>query len=540
MHRLRIDRFATVSLLTGLFSLAAIPAEAQQAVVEQVPSSQAPQVIRAALQQEGLGEISASDRVVISDPLRYTSHLMNYRVKLRFEMQGDAIAVSLQERQSLGSGGWGTPLVPPSKGSEAKLVDEIVDRLNEAKRGLTPGPVAVSAPEPHVPGATRLAEGTPANIGQPSSRPAIADGAKRLVFDTGNGLSYVCREGICMVARDHLWGGIDYQGNTVIDFKYSNAGAKEFQEGLIPVQDPRTGEVFFLDKHGLRQFPALHLASAKPFSDGVSQASMGPGKDILLDHSGKWIAMGQIVLFSAFSEGLAKGAIPSEPGTLRLGFYDKHLKPVIALQWGTDAAQDFHDGLAWVHYGAPDQSMRWGAIDERGKLVIPYKFGVEPHAFSEGLAMVECTNGLHGFVDKTGALAIPCEFGDAGEDRSFVNGHTMVLVPVYDQLGREISARLRLIDRTGAIVELPRGFDLLDPFHGKGIYNFRGSGGAGGLVDGAATPLFYSYVQVSNFDDDGPDGLAWGEFALPPAWERTTGFINKKGVFVVIHEDNQF
>ena len=64
-----------------------------------------------------------------------------------------------------------------------------------------------------------------------------------------------------------------------------------------------------------------------------------------------------------------------------------------------------------------DFNDKFGFVDEKGKIVIPYKYE-DALNFAEDLAAVKL-NGKWGFIDKNDKIVIPCKYDDAA---SFLNG----------------------------------------------------------------------------------------------------------------------
>lgn len=112
----------------------------------------------------------------------------------------------------------------------------------------------------------------------------------------------------------------------------------------------------------------------------------------------------------------------SEP---RWGFFDKNGKVIARGKYA--AVHDFQDGLAAVQMPeGSDNPKKWGFIDKTGKMVIPAKFSNEPGDFSEGLAVVEKTNGLKVYINKNGEV-VSEQYTNA---QPFVNG--TAFIEVYD------------------------------------------------------------------------------------------------------------
>ncbi len=112
------------------------------------------------------------------------------------------------------------------------------------------------------------------------------------------------------------------------------------------------------------------------------------------------------------------------------------------MQWAVTPvytqAQGFSEGIAWVE--TLTRASKWGAINKEGKVIIPFLYSIMPEPFSEGLAVVSCSNGTLGYVDRSGTLAIPCQYREANR---FVHGIAFV---------RPISTIPMLIDKLGNTV----------------------------------------------------------------------------------------
>jgi hypothetical protein len=96
---------------------------------------------------------------------------------------------------------------------------------------------------------------------------------------------------------------------------------------------------------------------------------------------------------------------PKTKGNLGWGFVDETGKVVIPFQFGM--VLPFSEGLAAVKYNGG----KCGFIDKTGEIVIPLKY-VHAQSFSEGLAAVKL-NGKWGYIDKTGKEVIPLKYDDA-------------------------------------------------------------------------------------------------------------------------------
>ncbi len=136
----------------------------------------------------------------------------------------------------------------------------------------------------------------------------------------------------------------------------------------------------------------------------------------------------------------------------KFGAMDATGKVVIEPQY--DSELEFSDGLARVYVGG-----KVGFIDTAGKIVISPKamltkgsgdFAQEfslaaaiTGEFSEGLATY-MMDSKYGYVDRSGAVAIPAQFHEAGD---FHDGLALIRTPTGDY---------GLIDRTGKFVIEPK------------------------------------------------------------------------------------
>lgn len=235
-------------------------------------------------------------------------------------------------------------------------------------------------------------------------------------------------------------GFIDKAGKVVIEPKFIMA--LDFSEGLAAVS--RGADCAFIDKQGAVKISDPKFEEVGSFHDGLAKAKAGD-KWGFIDKSGKWIV---------------------EPRY--------------------DAAGDFYEGMARVAEAVPgtggkkrEPKMNWGYVDASGKVVVPPTL-YEARDFSEGLAAVRRTGGeiriesdyngikmykleeVIGFIDKTGAMAIPPQYKDAMQ---FNEGLACVKL---------LDGKPAYIDKTGKIAIRIGGWPA-DPFGGlsSASANFR-------------------------------------------------------------------
>ena len=73
-----------------------------------------------------------------------------------------------------------------------------------------------------------------------------------------------------------------------------------------------------------------------------------------------------------------------------------------------------------------DYLLKYGFVDNKGNLVVPYKF-TDAHDFSGGLAAVCDNEGKWGFIDKGGNIIIPFKY-DGVSWNSFQDGFALVMI----------------------------------------------------------------------------------------------------------------
>lgn len=461
----------------------------------------------------GLWGVESASNDLISNQEEFHAHLMTYRAHFRFHVDGNMLVVTMEDLQSPSGGTWVRSVIP-ADGAQAKLIAQIVDQLTALNQ-------------------TYMAERKAQGMDVPSSAEVEHRPAKTLAFDA---IPVRCAEGMCPVRRDGLWGFIDYDGNLVLDFKYRSPSTPSFMHGMCVVQAadsenrPLPGLVY-IDKTGKVLFSGKRFESAGPFDGGLAVVSL-PGvldansKMAALDLHGHAQRLSGVTPDAEFHEGMV---IARDGATSKLGFRGSNMQ--WAIRPAYDDAEPFSDGLAWVEQRTPGGVAKWGAVDKSGKVVILFQFSVRPEPFSEGLAIVTCTNNSNfGYVDQTGSLVISCQFGSA---RPFFKGLAFVR--------RE--GRAQLIDKQGQTVSGGVSQDLLSELMPRddGDYNFFHTQvqRLTGLLDerwNIVLPARYQSLGPYPADSD-PKGLAWASSASPDAHE---GFVDRNGEFVLIAEKSIF
>ena len=479
----------------------------------------------------GLQKVESGTNDLISNYDEFRAHLLPYRAHFRFHLDGNSLFVTMEDLESPGNGTWNRSLIP----AEAKLIAQMVDQLNAANQQLaksSANPVPAPSPEP---------------LPTPPAPPL--DQAKSLVFDP---TPSVCAEGMCAIRKDGLWGFIDYRGNMVLDFRYHSAVPPYFSHGVCVVRAADSanreieGEVY-IDKKGNVLFGRKVFKSASPFDEEVTFVSLFEKplgyNSAVLDLQGR--------ILTSISPTLIFGNWPAYQNEFAGGFrdglvnaYDTRRGENVGflnakMQWIVEpiyrSVQAFSEGIAWVQTNPQGGEPKWGAINTKGKVVISFAFSKMPEPFSEGLAIITCSDNKKGFADITGKLVIPCRYVAANH---FVHGHAFVRGPENVAL---------LIDKQGNAVARFRedGAGLsLSKLRADGLYVFttRTSGGAlsTGLMDGdwkIAVQPFDGEIGLFPVDGD-PAGLAWATDSDQGGNHQ--GFVNRRGEFVLLQQRSLF
>jgi hypothetical protein len=221
----------------------------------------------------------------------------------------------------------------------------------------------------------------------------------------------------------------------------------------------------------------------------------------------------------------------------------------VVIQPRYEEAGDFSEGLAAVYSNG-----KVGYIDKTGALAIPLVF--EPYedivafgAFHEGLARI-VQQGKYGFIDKTGKVVIECKFDQAddfseglarvetGTDSGWIDkSGKMALRGDYKAKGSFseglatafLAGKYGVVDQSGKWIIQPK-FEWVRTF--KNGYAQAVVGGKLGFIDRtgnwAIRPAYTAF-----FDSDEPvagnvsDGLVWVH--LPDATDDSVVFLDLSG-----------
>lgn len=341
--------------------------------------------------------------------------------------------------------------------------------------------------------------------------------------------------GLAPVKKDGLWGFIDVNGRFVIPPVYQDAWPHDADSGLARIQ--KDGLWGWVDRSGSETVKPTWY-EARDFSDGRAAVRKEEnGQWGFVDVNGRLVIPLEFSRASDFSEGHAEverdwiTMLVDIDGQKVLGLADIY-KDVTVDDWQGltrrwEQRNNYTDGVA-VAMTREDGGEKWGAVDEKGRIIIPFvhqfmfssvegliaanrngawgyyrpdgtvaiNFTNEwdwATPFEENLAEVSKRGGLWGYINKEGTFAIPPEFDEA---HPFQKETRVALTKKNGKWG--------LIDSKGEDVGERRHWHRLDPFFSGRARVQEVKDGLYGYVDRSgrvAIPV--EYQDASPFDNDG-------------------------------------
>ncbi len=212
------------------------------------------------------------------------------------------------------------------------------------------------------------------------------------------------------------------------------SGSSGFSEGLAPAI--RDGRRVYIDTDNNVAFEAHDYDRRQDFQEGLARVRKD-GKWGFIDKTGKLVVPCVYDDAEDFQNGMA--AVKRDG---KWGFVNTSGTEAVPCQYETTAGNlnEFSEGVATLK-----RDNKWYIVDESGKesAALPYSY---VGSFNHGLACVSGSGG-YGYINKAGALAIPCQYGLAHD---FQEGVAAVK--------KEIGGSYGFIDTTGK--ELT-GFDYM-------------------------------------------------------------------------------
>ncbi len=341
--------------------------------------------------------------------------------------------------------------------------------------------------------------------------------------------------GLAPIKKGDLWGFMDVNGNIVIDVKYGYyfVQTPAFSEGLVPLHNSENDKWGYLDTTGKVAIP-FKYGYGGVFSDGIAfvydASNTGAGKTeyCFIDKSGKIVIPSTFINRTDTEHQLFKfNRFPAwDNKSSSYGYIDGTGKMVTPT--GFYEPRPFSEGLAAVQ-----QDYKWGFIDTTGKVVIPFQFSMEPGPFINGRSRVQGTNFKFGFIDTKGNVVVEPKyqelypFTDEITCGSFVNEKFMTEYEMLDRDGKVVKKWTRPKNVTD--------YALISGFV-DGLALARKDFKIGYVDKTGKVIVDYQFQVAKPFKN----GRAYAELYDKKTNKKTTGFIDKKGKFVIITEMPQF
>jgi hypothetical protein len=266
------------------------------------------------------------------------------------------------------------------------------------------------------------------------------------------------------ILKDGRWGYIDASGKVAVPPRFARAA--DFSEGLAAVLDGKT--FGYVDPTGklalVPAYPPEKLLH-RPFVSGRAVVTVG-GRDGAIDRDGRLVIPARFLSIEDFSEGHALACDDEECGWIDAsgrralgpaGMGGTPMRGGVATGWMSmgmgrkraflfklgagglpeeyEDTGSFSDGLLPVKVDGV-----WGYADGDGRPRVPLLFAWAGD-FAEGLAPARKDRLRCGYIDRTGAFAIPERFREC---EPFAEG--LARVELADRPG------VGFIDRTGKVV----------------------------------------------------------------------------------------
>jgi hypothetical protein len=200
---------------------------------------------------------------------------------------------------------------------------------------------------------------------------------------------------------------IDRRGHFVVPPRFE--AVDDFSHGLTAVKE--NGKWGYLDAQGHMAIPAI-FDSVRNFAANGLAAFEKDGKKGYVDRAGKIAFTHQFDNAWDFSANNRARVMREISGEMRFGFIDEKGKIVIPVEFF-----DINDGLvgSFAANGlAPvgGENGKVGYIDKEGKVVIPFDFDYAEDFAENGLAVAE-KDGKYGYINEEGCFVIAPQFAVA-------------------------------------------------------------------------------------------------------------------------------
>lgn len=319
-----------------------------------------------------------------------------------------------------------------------------------------------------------------------------------------------------------LWGSLGKDMQAVVPFTH-----RQFQR--------QTGELLFFEN--LNSEVACYSREGKPVA--YRQPSAIPGTN----H--KYLSFVNYKPYRNGSENvLIVESRLSDVGK-RLGLYDFEGNALTPMAF--EQIENFSEGLAAFARRDDFGNLRWGFINTKGEIVIPPTFSNQPGDFHCGLARVQPSDRSSGFsfafIDKKGDVKIRLRDEDRW-DRHLLDFRNGLIVNPSQNSYMDISGKTYTLNLINGSYTDPVTGQTVTTLHNTRIdhaenRHFRPDqilflhNGKKGLTDLNGNLLLPPvFDELSLFDP--VSGLAYAAMQNPVSGQKTDGYINTKGVFVLV------
>ncbi len=252
------------------------------------------------------------------------------------------------------------------------------------------------------------------------------------------------KDGMASVRKDRKYGCINTSGQLVIACEWDGHSQISFSEGLAPVQN-NDGLWGFIDKTGTVIIPCEWEGFLDPcFSEGLA-AVKKDGMMGFINKVGEIVIPCQYEYCHDFSHGYA--LVQDDEGFFFIDGTGAVAFPAFPRAVQADSFRE--DGIAFL--GFDDDTGVF--IDTNGRILctLSEEYRIRSN-FHEGLAGIAKQNeqgewsGCEGYIDQTGAVAIPLELYSSFY--SFANGRACI----PEESGSDKNMRYGIIDHSGTLI----------------------------------------------------------------------------------------